>query len=137
MFALSNLTTLTGADKSHLLVLSQEAGRIVNVDRSGQVSSSLTIVADPGNPLSVPDQSHEGLAMDNDGRLYVVSEGGGGDVAHPAAVGLRAVHGANQAPTAVTLTNQVGLDRRDHEHRDPASRSPTSPSPTTASARTP
>ena len=64
-------------------MLSQESGKIVNIDRSGDVSSSLTIVADPGNPLSVPDQQHEGVTMDRDGILYVVSENGGGDFDHP------------------------------------------------------
>ena len=53
MFALSNLPSLSGPDSSHLLVLSQESGKIVNIDRSGNISSSLTIVSDPGNPLSV------------------------------------------------------------------------------------
>jgi uncharacterized protein YjiK len=108
VFALSNLTTLTGADKTHLLILSQEAGKIVNVDRTGVVSSSLTIAGDANNPLTVPNQSHEGLAMDNDGKLYVVSEEGGGDVGHPQLwVYGPTGTGANQAPTGVTLTNQV------------------------------
>jgi uncharacterized protein YjiK len=107
VFSLSNLATLTGTDASHLLILSQEAGRIVNVDRSGHVSSSLTIVSDQGNPLSVADQSHEGLTMDDDGRLYVVSEGGGGDADHPQLWVYAPASGQNQAPTAVTLTNQV------------------------------
>jgi uncharacterized protein YjiK len=107
VFALSNLTTLTGPDKSHLLILSQEAGRIVNVDRAGVVSSSLTIVGDANNPLTVPNQSHEGLAMDNDGKLYVVSEEGGGDVGHPQLWVYAPSAAANQAPTGVALTNQT------------------------------
>ena len=53
VFALSNLPSLSGPDSSHLLVLSQESGKIVNIDRNGNISSSLTIVNDPGNPLSV------------------------------------------------------------------------------------
>src|SRR5262249_13884488 len=64
VFALSNLTTLTGPETSHLLILSQESGKIVNVDRAGNISSSLTIVSDPGNPLSVPEQTDEGVTMD-------------------------------------------------------------------------
>ncbi len=107
MFALSNLPTLTGPDASHLLVLSQEAGRIVNVDRAGAVSSALTIVSDPGNPLSVADQSHEGVAMDDDGRLYVASEGGGGDADHPQLWVYAPSTAPNRAPTAVALTDQV------------------------------
>ncbi|HEY6891671.1 MAG TPA: SdiA-regulated domain-containing protein, partial [Solirubrobacter sp.] len=109
VFALSNLTTLTGPDKSHLLILSQEAGKIVNVDRAGVVSSSLAIVGDADNPLTVPNQSHEGLAVDNDGKLYVVSEEGGGDVDHPQlwVYAPATGGGTNQAPTAVSLTNPV------------------------------
>src|SRR5262249_54387978 len=84
VFALSNLPSLNGQPNyGNLLVLSQESGKIVNVDRSGNISSSLTIISDPGNPLSVPEQQHEGLTMDSDGILYVVSENGGGDFNHP------------------------------------------------------
>jgi uncharacterized protein YjiK len=107
VFALSNLTSLSGPDTSHLLIISQESGKIVNVDRSGVVSSSLTIVGDPGNPLSVPDQTHEGVTMDNDGNLYTVSEDGGGDVDHPQLWVYAPSTATNQAPTAVALTHQV------------------------------
>ena len=82
VYALSNLPGLTGSQKNNLLVLSQEEGVIVNVDRSGAIASSLTIV-DPGNPQPVADQGHEGIAMDGNGVLYVVSENGGGDINHP------------------------------------------------------
>jgi hypothetical protein len=83
VFSLSNLSTLTGPDSANLLVLSQESGRIVETDRSGNILSSLTITADPTDPLSVADMQHEGLAMDNDGVLYVVSENGGGSIDRP------------------------------------------------------
>src|SRR5262245_27338687 len=70
VFALSNLPFLSGRpDFSHLLVISQESGQIINIDRSGVVSSRLTIVADPGSPLSVPDMTMEGVTMDRDGLL--------------------------------------------------------------------
>src|SRR5262245_13949594 len=73
VFALSNLPFLSGRpDFSHLLVISQESGQITNIDRSGLVSSRLTIVADAGSPLSVPDMTMEGVTMDRDGFLYVV-----------------------------------------------------------------
>ena len=52
-------------DYSHLLVLSEESGRIVEIDRSGTVFSSLT-VGTAGQ--------FEGLTMDDQGRLYVVGE---------------------------------------------------------------
>src|SRR5262249_11154322 len=83
VFALSRLPGLTGPESTHILVLSQEDGRIVQVDRNGNVSSSLQIKSDPGNPLSIPDQQHEGLTMDSNGILYVVNENGGGDTDHP------------------------------------------------------
>jgi uncharacterized protein YjiK len=84
VFSLSNLASLNGnADFSHLLLLSQEDGRIVNVDRSGTVYSSLTITGDPGDLLSIANMQHEGLTMDDNGILYVVSENGGGDINHP------------------------------------------------------
>jgi uncharacterized protein YjiK/phosphodiesterase/alkaline phosphatase D-like protein len=108
VFALSNLPSLSGQpDYSHLLVLSQESGQIVNIDRSGTISSSLTIVSDPDNPLSVADQTHEGLTMDRDGNLYVVSENGGGDSDHPQLWVYAPSTATNQPPTAVTLNNAV------------------------------
>ncbi len=82
VFALSNLPNLTGPDSTHLLVISQESGKIVNVDRSGNVESSLTI-SDPTSAISVADETHEGVTMDRNGYLYTVSEDGGGDAAHP------------------------------------------------------
>jgi uncharacterized protein YjiK/phosphodiesterase/alkaline phosphatase D-like protein/arylsulfatase A-like enzyme len=108
VYALSNLSSLSGRpDSSHLLILSQESGKIVNIDRSGNISSSLTIVADPGNPLSVVDQQHEGLTMDNNGFLYVVSENGGGSVDFPQLWVYAPSSVVNQAPTAVVLNNKV------------------------------
>ena len=65
------------AGLGHLLILSQEAGKIVNVDRTGAVTSSLTTVGD----RAAPDSRTRASTMDNDGTLYVVSEAGGGDVA--------------------------------------------------------
>jgi uncharacterized protein YjiK len=113
VFALSNLTDLNGtADSSHLLVLSQEAGKIVEVDRAGNIFSTLTIATDAGNPLSIADQQHEGLTMDKNGILYVTSENGGGDIDHPqlwvyAPSTATPPPAANQAPTALLLNNAV------------------------------
>ncbi|MFN6096202.1 MAG: SdiA-regulated domain-containing protein [Dolichospermum sp.] len=108
VFALSNLSSLNAkSDSSHLLILSQESGKIVNIDRAGNVFSTLTITADTGNPLSVADQSHEGLTMDNDGYLYVVSENGGGDIDHPQLWVYAPSIVTNQAPTAVVLNNKI------------------------------
>ncbi len=105
VFALSNLTTLTGPEKSHLLIISQESGKIVNVSRDGTVSSSLTIVSDPGNPLTVPEQTDEGVTMDDEGNLYVVNENGGGDSNHPQLWVYKHSEEPDEAPTAVNLTD--------------------------------
>ncbi len=83
VFALSNIPSLAPAHLDSLLILSQESGKIVQVDRAGNIMSSLTLVSDPGNPLNIVDQQHEGLTMDLNGFLYVVSENGGGDINHP------------------------------------------------------
>jgi uncharacterized protein YjiK/phosphodiesterase/alkaline phosphatase D-like protein len=108
VFALSNLPSLTGqTDFNHLLVLSQESGQIIKIDRAGNISSSMTIVADPGNPLSVADQTNEGLTMDRDGNLYVVNENGGGDNNHPQLWVYAPSTDPNQAPTSVTLNGAV------------------------------
>src|SRR5262249_16383861 len=85
----------------------QESGKIVNVDRSGNVSSSLTILSDPGNPLSVPDQQHEGLTMDRNGFLYVVSENGGGDFDHPQLWVYPPSLVPNRAPTGIALNTLI------------------------------
>lgn len=108
VFALSNLPSMSGqVENSHLLVLSQESGKVVNISRSGVISSSLTIVTDPGNPLSVPSQQHEGLTMDHDRKLYIVSENGGGDFDHPQLWVYEPSLVPNQAPTGLALINQV------------------------------
>ena len=108
IFALSNLPSLSGQpDFSHLLIISQESGQIVNIDRSGNIFSAMTIVSDPGNPLSVAGQTNEGLTMDRDGNLYVVNENGGGDANHPQLWVYAHTDDTNLAPTAVTLNSPV------------------------------
>jgi uncharacterized protein YjiK len=84
VFALSNLSGIGAADQNHLLILSQESSKVVEVDRLGNVYSALTIPLMPGTGgLSVPDQQHEGMTMDDLGNLYIVNENGGGDINHP------------------------------------------------------
>ncbi|MBO0847417.1 MAG: lamin tail domain-containing protein [Nocardioides sp.] len=83
IYALSNQPSLAGTDAGgDLLILSQQSGRIVDVDRAGNVLSSMDVV-DSGAPLSVPDETHEGITMDRDGNIYTVNENGGGDASHP------------------------------------------------------
>jgi hypothetical protein len=67
----------------------------------------LTIQTDPGNPLDVASQQHEGMTMDFNGNLYVVSENGGGDFDHPQLWVYARSLVPNQPPTALALTNQV------------------------------
>ncbi|HEY2717263.1 MAG TPA: lamin tail domain-containing protein [Solirubrobacterales bacterium] len=107
VFSLSNLKGLSGPDAGHLLIISQESGRIVNVDRSGNVSSTLTLVRDAGNPLTIPEQTCEGVTMDEEGNLYVVNENGGGDSSHPQLWVFAPQSAADTAPTAVTLGHQT------------------------------
>jgi uncharacterized protein YjiK len=105
LFALANLKALSGAEKSHLLIISQESGRIVNIDRSGNVSSTLTLHSDPGNPLTIPEQTQEGVTMDEEGNLYVANENGGGDANHPQLWVFSPTTETDQPPTAVTVTH--------------------------------
>jgi uncharacterized protein YjiK len=108
VFALSNLPSLQGQDDySRLLVLSQESGEILNVDRAGNISSRLTIAADPTDPISVVAQQHEGITMDRDGFLYITSENGGGDVNRPQLWVYAPATAPNQAPTGVLLNNAI------------------------------
>src|SRR5262249_10477972 len=74
---------------------------------SGNVSSALTIQRDPDNPLTVPEQTFEGVTMDDDGRLYVVSEQGGGDANHPQLWVYAPSTEPNHAPTGIHLQNAV------------------------------
>jgi uncharacterized protein YjiK len=104
VFALSNLPALAGDPSfEQLLIISQESGKIVQVDRAGSVKHSLTIVADAGSVISVPDMTMEGVTMDREGTLYVVNENGGGDANHPELWVYAPSTAANQAPTAVSL----------------------------------
>ncbi|MEG3166482.1 SdiA-regulated domain-containing protein [Sphingomonas sp. PB2P19] len=108
VFALSNRPSGIGqADQDHLLVLSQEQGRIVEVDRNGNVLSTLQLALDAGNPLSLADQQHEGLTVDSSGLIYVVSENGGGDINHPQLWVYASSKATNSAPTALALGNSV------------------------------
>ncbi len=108
VYALSNLPALSGDPTyDQLLIISQESGKIVQVDRSGNVKHTLTIVADPGDTLSVPDMTMEGITMDRHGNLYVANEDGGGDVNHPQLWVYAPSTAANLAPTAVSLTGAV------------------------------
>lgn len=107
IFALSNVLPPIHPEYERLLVLSQEAGRIVNIDRTGQISSTLAIRTDLDNPLSVADQQHEGLTLDRNGVLYVVSENGGGSINVPQLWVYVPAFFPNQAPSGLQLTQRT------------------------------
>ena len=108
VFALSNLPSLLGQpDYNRLLVISQESGQIIKVGRDGAVYGRLTIAADPGSPLTVPDMTMEGITMDRDGYLYVVNENGGGNASRPQLWVYAPSSAPNTAPTAVSLNSPV------------------------------
>jgi uncharacterized protein YjiK len=107
VFALANLQDISTAEKENLLIISQESGRVVNVSRTGHVNSSLTILSEPGNPLTVPEQTDEGVTMDEEGVLYVVNEDGGGSQKKPELWVYEAQTAPDQAPTAVTLSKET------------------------------
>jgi uncharacterized protein YjiK len=69
VFALSNTLPDTAPDRGDLLVLSQESGVLLKVDRSGAIRSRLDI--------GIPAQ-HEGLAADENNTIYFANELGGG-----------------------------------------------------------
>jgi len=101
------VSTLTGPESTHLLIISQESGKIVDVDRTGHVWSTLTIHTDAGDALSVADMTHEGVTMDDDGTIYCVNEQGSGDVTRPQLWVYKPTDAPNQAPAGVLLSNVV------------------------------
>lgn len=108
VFALSNLPSMTGQPQAgNLLVIGQEDARIVNVDRSGNIHSTLNISSDPGNPLTPAGQQHEGITMDRAGIIYVVNENGGGSIEYPQLWVYAPATQPNQAPTSVIVDNAV------------------------------
>lgn len=72
VYAMANALPAGAADRDHLLVLSQESGRLLKMNRSGQVLSKLD--------LELAAQ-HEGVTLDSDLNLYVTNELGTGGTA--------------------------------------------------------
>ena len=106
VFALSNLPSMTGQPQAgNLIVIGQEDARIVNVDRSGVITSTLNITSDAGNPLTPAGQQHEGITMDRAGIIYVVNENGGGSIDYPQLWVYAPSTLPNAAPTAVIVDN--------------------------------
>ena len=110
VFAFATIPALAGQpDAGNLLILSQESGLIRNVDRAGNILSTLTLVSDAGNPLSIQNQTHEGITMDRDGVIYVVNEAGGGDTDHPQLWVFALSVSNNASPSALTLSTASAL----------------------------
>jgi uncharacterized protein YjiK len=108
VYALANLPSFAGQPQfGNLLLLSHESAKVLEVDRAGNILSSLNLVTDPGNPLSIVDQQHEGLTMDREGNLYLVSENGGGSIDYPQLWVFAPSSAPNAAPTAIALSNAV------------------------------
>ncbi len=73
--SLSNLPSLAGtADYQNLLLLSQESRKLVEVDRAGNALSMFDLTALSG--------SIEGVTIDNNGTIYLVSEDVSGSDPH-------------------------------------------------------
>lgn len=108
VFALSLLPATDGTDEEdNILVLSQESGIILEVNRAdGAIVSQLVLTKPADVALSVVDQGHEGLTMDRDGFLYVVSEQGGG-ANTPQLWVYQLADFPNAAPTGLGLANEI------------------------------
>lgn len=69
VFALANVLPASAADREHLVVLSQESGRLLKMDRSGRVLGQRDIET---------AAQHEGVTFDDALNLYVTNELGSG-----------------------------------------------------------
>lgn len=69
VFALSNILASSSADYGNLMILSAPDGKIVKMSRAGDLLGTLNVGSAAQN---------EGMTMDPDGVIYVVSEVGGG-----------------------------------------------------------
>jgi uncharacterized protein YjiK/methionine-rich copper-binding protein CopC len=72
--ALSNALPATAPDYTHLMVLSNDTGRILKMDRAGRIYSSLDILQ---------TAQHEGITFDKQLNMYITNEAGGGSQALP------------------------------------------------------
>lgn len=107
VYALSSNSKYFGTtDQGNLLILSQESGKVVEVDRAGNVLSSLTLQA-PVTPtgLNIQAMTVEGITVGPDGTIYIVSEEGGGDFNHPQLWVYRPASEVNTPPTGIALAN--------------------------------
>jgi len=118
VYALSNIPsldssdTITGTDGNpydgDILIDSQESGSIEELDRNGTILSRLDLFPNPSSGLDVVDETHEGVTMDNDGNLYVVSEDGAGPGKPELEVYAPESASNDQSPTGVSLASNSG-----------------------------
>ena len=115
VFALSNLSTLNGyADSGHLLVLSQESGKIINVDRSG---NDLQLTDDRLRPRQPARRRRPAARRPHDGRQRLPlrrereRRRGHGP---PATLGLRALHRPEPGADRARPEQPDQLHRREH-----------------------
>ncbi len=95
IFALSNVVAASAADASHFLLISAADGKLLKMDRSGNILGTLNVGSTAKN---------EGVTMDSQGNIYVVGEEGGGSLDKPEMLVY--------APT--TSGNAVGLGSNLH-----------------------
>jgi uncharacterized protein YjiK len=95
VFSLSNILPSTAGDYSDMLILSASAGKIVKMDRSGNLLGTLDVGSAAQN---------EGMTMDTAGNIYVVSEIGGG-AGRPELL----VYSPTRAKTAVGIGSNLYL----------------------------
>jgi uncharacterized protein YjiK len=118
VFALSNIASLnsvhsidpnnTGTPRDgDLLIDSQESGEIELINRSGVIQSHLDLLANPASGLNVVDETHEGVAMDQNGNLYVDSEDGAGPN-DPELEVYAPTSDPDMSPTAISLASTKG-----------------------------
>ena len=72
--ALSNVLPVAALDYGHLIVLSNDTGRLLKMDSAGKIYSSLDILQ---------TAAHEGVTFDKQLNMYVTNEAGGGSQALP------------------------------------------------------
>jgi uncharacterized protein YjiK len=117
IFAMSDIASLDGTDSmsgadgtsydGDLLIDSQESGAIELVDRSGDIKSRLDLWPNPSSGLDVVDETHEGVAMDQFGNLYVDSEDGAGPN-KPELEVYAPTTDPDKSPTAISLASTKG-----------------------------
>lgn len=110
VFALSNISALTGAAKDNLLVVSQESARLVETDRNGNLLGSidLSTLLNIGDKLSAQDMQFEGVTMDSRGYIYLTTENGGGDITKPQMFVLAPKELLSAVPEPTTWAMMIG-----------------------------